>query len=71
MLKELYKAVNDSGKLVLNTIESLAGSQGMYGRMLYSICENAQDSFDAVVDALNDLGDGCTDAVSVVMKIEC
>lgn len=51
---------------VLEIIESLAHSQGLYGRLLEALCMADEDEAN---DWLDQFGD-CADVVDVVMRIE-
>lgn len=54
---------------VISWMESLACSQGFYGRMLRDFNNLAEESQDAFIDALNEAG--VKDSLDFVMFVEC
>ena len=61
--------MNDNTKLFINTIDSLASSQGSYGRMSQSIHE-AIDNDSSIIGKLNEDLPKFNDSVDVVMYLE-
>lgn len=61
--------MNDNTKLFIDTIDSLASSQGSYGRMSQDIHE-AIDNDPSIIDRLNESLPKFNDPVDVVMYIE-
>lgn len=61
--------MNDNTKLFIDTIDSLASSQGSYGRMSQAIHE-AIDNDPSIIAKLNEELPKFNDSVDVVMYIE-
>lgn len=58
-------------KEVMDVFESLAQSQGMYGRMIRAIREAEERGDVEVVEDFFSEFENCEDAVDVILKFEC